>query len=632
MNQQLITSRRVSSRRSARRDMETSSSSSTLTNGGQWRAEEAVAGNWEALRALRELITSPLLYSRESRKLGLKWPRGLLLYGPPGTGKTSLVRAVVRECGAHLIVLSPHSVHRAHAGESERILREAFAEASSHAKLGKPSVIFIDEIDAICPRRDSRREQDIRLASQLFMLMDSNKSSSTSTSHVVVVASTNRVDAIDPALRRSGRFDTEIEVTTPSEAERFQILKLYTKRLSLDPDVNLQSLAAACNGYVGADLEALCREAALSALRKSSDGDLGGKICNITVDDFKHARSIVGPSITRGVTVEIPKVSWEDIGGLYELKKKLQQAVEWPLKHSSAFSRLGVSPIRGILLHGPPGCSKTTLAKAAGHAAQASFFSLSGAELFSMYVGEGEALLRNTFRRARLAAPSIIFFDEADVVAARRGGSSSGSTTVGERLLSTLLTEMDGLEQAKGILVLAATNRPHAIDAALMRPGRFDLVLYVPPPDLEARYEILRVHTRGMKVDPDVDLGQIAADTELFTGAELEGLCKEAGIVALREDISATLVCSRHFQTVRNSLKPALTREDINLYSSFMKNPLLRSSAPSKPRSNHRVKETKKLFILTIPITLGVIGFMLYGGMKYFLTSPDRVPKVLAST
>lgn len=550
------------------------SSSSTLTNGGggEWRAEQAVAGNREALIALRELITYPLLYSCESRQLGLQWPRGLLLYGPPGTGKTSLVRAVVRECGAHLIVLSPHSVHRAYAGESERILREAFAEASSHAKLGKPSVIFIDEIDAICPRRDSRREQDIRLASQLFMLMDSNKSSSMSTSHVVVVASTNRVDAIDPALRRSGRFDTEIEVTTPSEGERLQILKLYTKRLPLDPDVNLPSLAAACNGYVGADLEALCREAALSALRRSSDGDLGGKICNITVDDWKHARSIVGPSITRGVTVEIPKVSWEDIGGLYELKKKLQQAVEWPLKHSSAFSRLGVSPVRGILLHGPPGCSKTTLAKAAGHAAQASFFSLSGAELFSMYVGEGEALLRNTFRRARLAAPSIIFFDEADVVAARRGGSSSGSTTVGERLLSTLLTEMDGLEQAKGILVLAATNRPHAIDAALMRPGRFDLVLYVPPPDLEARHEILRVHTRGMKVDPDVDFRQIAADTELFTGAELEGLCKEAGIVALREDISATVVCSRHFQTVRNSLKPALTREDINLYSSFMKN------------------------------------------------------------
>ncbi|KAL3511035.1 hypothetical protein ACH5RR_030436 [Cinchona calisaya] len=615
--------------------MESSSGSATITasaSGGGWRAEEEVAGNSEALRTLRELITYPLLYSRESQKLGLKWPRGLLLYGPPGTGKTSLVRAVVRECGAYLIVISPHSVHRAHAGESERILREAFAEASSQAKLGKPSVVFIDEIDALCPRRDSRREQDIRVASQLFMLMDSNKSSSTSVSHVVVVASTNRVDAIDPALRRSGRFDTEIEVTTPSEDERFQILKLYTKKLPLDASVDLQALAASCNGYVGADLEALCREAALSAVRKSSDVNLGGNTCTVTVDDWTHARSIVGPSITRGVTVEIPKVSWEDIGGLKELKKKLQQAVEWPLKHSAAFSRLGVSPVRGILLHGPPGCSKTTLAKAAGHAAQASFFSLSGAELYSMYVGEGEALLRNTFRRARLAAPSIIFFDEADVVAAKRGGSSSGSTTVGERLLSTLLTEMDGLEQAKGILVLAATNRPHAIDAALMRPGRFDLVLYVPPPDLEARYEILRVHTRGMKVDVDVDLKRIAEDTELFTGAELEGLCKEAGIVALREDISATVVCNRHFQTVRKSLKPALSREEIYSYSSFMKNPLLRSSHPSKPRSKYVGKDAKKLLVLTFPVTIGAIGLILLAGAKYFLMAPNTVPKVLPST
>ncbi|KAK9277446.1 hypothetical protein L1049_006989 [Liquidambar formosana] len=409
-------------------------------NSEKWKAEEAIGGNAEALEALRELITFPLYYSRESRKLGLKWRRGLLLYGPPGTGKTSLVRAVVRECGAHLTVISPHSVHRAHAGESERILREAFSEASSHAMLGKPAVIFIDEIDVLCPRRDSR------------------------------------VDAIDPALRRSGRFDAEIEVTTPTEEERFQILKLYTKRIPLDPNVDLQAIAASCNGYVGADLEALCREATMSALRRSSDANEDAGVLCLTTEDWKLARSVVGPSITRGVTVEIPKVSWDDIGGLKDLKKKLQQAVEWPIKHSAAFSRLGISPMRGVLLHGPPGCSKTTLAKAAAHAAQASFFSLSGAELYSMYVGEGEALLRNTFQRARLAAPSIIFFDEADVVAAKRGGSSSSNITVGERLLSTLLTEMDGLEQAKGILVLAATNRPHAIDPALMRPGRFDLV------------------------------------------------------------------------------------------------------------------------------------------------------------
>ncbi|GFY88498.1 cell division cycle 48B [Actinidia rufa] len=578
------------------------------SNDGEWTAEEAIGGNAEALRALRELITFPLLYSRESRKLGLK---------------TSLVRAVVRECGAHLIVISPHSVHRAHAGESEKILREAFAEASSHAILGKPSVIFIDEIDALCPRRDSRhvkvkanfefgcngfckkwndvgivililREQDIRVASQLFMLMDSNKPSSRSLPQVIVVASTNRVDAIDPALRRAGRFDAEIEVTTPNEEERFEVLKLYTKKIPLDTSVDLQAIAASCNGFVGADLEALCREAAMCAVRKSSDANEEAGMRCLTMEDWKHARSVVGPSITRGVTMEIPKVSWEDIGGLKDLKKKLQQAVEWPLKHSAAFSRLGVSPVRGILLHGPPGCSKTTLAKAAAHAAQASFFSLSGAELYSMYVGEGESLLRNTFRRAHLAAPSIIFFDEADVVAAKRGGKSSSNIAVGERLLSTLLTEMDGLEQAKGILVLAATNRPHAIDAALMRPGRFDLVLYVPPPDLEARYEILNVHTRKMKLDNDVDLKQTAEDTELFTGAELEGLCREAGIVALREDISATVVCNRHFQTVRNSLKPALTREEVNAYSSFMKNPSLVSSGEFKSSGNENSKYSKR--------------------------------------
>lgn len=609
------------------------SSSGSTSCAGEWRAEEAIAGNAEALRVLRELITYPLLYSAESRKLGLKWPRGLLLYGPPGTGKTSLVRAVVQECGAHLIVISPHSVHRAHAGESEKILREAFSEASSHAKLGKPSVIFLDEIDALCPRRDSRREQEIRVASQLFMLMDSIKSSSTSVSHVVVVASTNRPDAIDPALRRAGRFDAEIEVTTPTEEERLHILKLYTKKLQLDVSVDLRAVAVSCNGYVGADLEALCREAAMSAVRKCSDSNIEDDSYSINMEDWKHARSVVGPSITRGVTVEIPKVSWEDIGGLKDIKKKLQQAVEWPLKHSEAFERLGVSPSRGILLHGPPGCSKTTLAKAAAHAAQASFFSLSGAELYSMYVGEGEALLRNAFRRARLAAPSIIFFDEADVVATKRGGSSSGSSTVGERLLSTLLTEMDGLEQAKGILVLAATNRPHAIDAALMRPGRFDLVLYVPPPDLDARFEVLSVHTRDMKLNNDVNLRQIAEDTELFTGAELEGLCREAGIVALRENISATVVSDRHFQTVKKSLKPALTKEEVASYSSFMNNRSERSAHSFESISSKRDnKQTKNLLVFAGPVTITVISIAMYIGVRYFLMSTETSTRELTST
>lgn len=597
----------------------------------KWKAEEAIGGNKAAVEALRELITFPLLYSSQAQKLGLKWPRGLLLYGPPGTGKTSLVRAVVRECDAHLTVISPHSVHKAHVGESEKVLREAFSQASSHVLSGKPSVVFIDEIDALCPRRDHRREQDVRIASQLFTLMDSKKPSKTSVPHIVVVASTNRVDAIDPALRRSGRFDAEIEVTIPTEEERFEILKLYTKKVTLDANVDLQAIATSCNGYVGADLEALCREATMSAVKRSSDANEFAGVLSITMEDWRHARSVVGPSITRGVTVEIPKVTWEDIGGLRDLKKKLRQAVEWPIKHSTAFSRLGISPVRGVLLHGPPGCSKTTLAKAAAHAAQASFFSLSGAELYSMYVGESEALLRNTFQRARLAAPSIIFFDEADVVAAKRGGSSSTNITVGERLLSTLLTEMDGLEQAKGILVLAATNRPQAIDAALMRPGRFDLVLYVPPPDLEARHEILCVHTRNMKVEDDVDLRSIAEETELFTGAELEGLCREAGIVALREDISATVVCNRHFQTVKGSLKPALTKEEIDSYSSFMKSQSLKSSGRFES-STSGSKSKKKTLVPFFSVTSCVVSIAILAAAKYFSMNAKQTSNELVVT
>ncbi|XP_064968351.1 cell division control protein 48 homolog B-like isoform X1 [Musa acuminata AAA Group] len=536
---------------------------------GRWRAEHAIAGNSGVMEALRELIIYPFLYANESRKLGLKWPRGLLLYGPPGTGKTSLVQAVVRECDAHLTMINPYSVHKSHAGESEKFLREAFSQAYSYASSGKPSVIFIDEIDAICPRRSSRREQESRIVGQLLTLMDGSKSSSRSHLHIVVVASTNRVDGIDPALRRPGRFDSEIEVTVPTIEERLQILELYSKNLQLDENVDLQSIAASCNGYVGADLEALCREAARFAYRRLSDSrDKDALI--LKMEDWENARAEVGPSMTRGITKEVSKVSWDDIGGLKDLKKKLQQAVEWPIKHADSFARLGISPVRGVLLHGPPGCSKTTLAKAAANAAQASFFSLSGAELYSKYVGEGEALLRRTFQKARLAAPSIVFFDEADAIAPKRGhgGSSGGNVSVGERLLSTLLTEMDGLELATGIIVLAATNRPHALDAALMRPGRFDLVLYVPPPDAEGRHEILRIHTRHMKLGKDVDLREVAESTDHFTGADLEGLCREAGMVALREDMSADSVCNRHFQTARDSLRPSLTKSMIEEYAS----------------------------------------------------------------
>lgn len=539
------------------------------TENSHWRSEEAIAGNVTALQALREIIVYPLVYAREAQIIGLKWPKGLLLYGSPGSGKTSLVRAIVRESDAHLTLISPQSVHRAHVGESEKLLRDAFSEAYALASTGKPSVIFIDEIDAICPPRDSRKQHESRIVGQLLTLMDGSKSSSKSLPPISVIASTNRLDGVDPALRRPGRFDSEIEVMTPSLEERLQILELHTKGLDLDHNVDLKVVAAACNGYVGADLEALCKESAKSAYSRSLGLTKVGRIPHLKIEDWEHARSEVGPSITRGIAKEIPNVSWDDVGGLKDLKRKLQQAVEWPIKYAHAFQKLGISPVRGILLHGPPGCSKTTLAQAVAHASQASFFSLSGADLFSKYVGEGEALMRRIFHKAQQSAPSIVFFDEADTIAPKRGGSSGGNVNVGERLLSTLLTEMDGLEQATGILVLAATNRPQDIDPALRRPGRFDLILYVPPPDAEARYEILRIHTCKMKLGEDVDLRQTAEATHLYTGADLTNLCREAGYVALRENISSKCVLGRHFRAATASLTPSLTESQIKEYSTF---------------------------------------------------------------
>ncbi|CAL4981655.1 unnamed protein product [Urochloa decumbens] len=473
------------------------------------RAEEAIAGNHKALQTLRELVTYPLLYARESRLLGLK---------------ASLVRAMAQECNAHLIMINPYSVHKAHVGEGEKFLREAFAEAYSQASRGRPALIFIDKIDVICPSRNNRRENEARIVGQLLTLMDGNKKSSKILPHIVVVASTTRVNDIDPALRRGGRFDSEVEVTVPTVEERLQILKLCAKNVHLDEKVDLQIVAASCNGYVGADLKDLCREAANLACHRIVDRD--EKVLKLLMEDWESARSMVVPSITKGENKEIPIVSWDDIGGLKDLKKELQKAVEWPIKYAAGFERLGIAPVRGVLLHGPPGCSKTTLAKAAAHATQASFFSLR-------------------------AGP---------------GGNSGGSVTVGERLLSTLLTEMDGLESATGIIVLAATNCLNAIDAALMRPGRFDKVLYVPPPDVEGRYEILRIKTQDMKLGEDVDLWKIAECTELFTGADLGGLCNEAGMTALREDLTASSVHNKHFQAVRSSLRPSLTKAEVDKY------------------------------------------------------------------
>lgn len=540
---------------------------------GKYKAEDIITGNSEALEALRELIIYPFLYAKEAQIHAIKWPKGLLLFGPPGTGKTSLVHAVAEECDAHLTMINPYFVHKASVGESEKYLREAFSKAYSSASSGKPSIIFIDEIDAICPPRNNRKGHESRIVSQLLPLMDGSKTTSKALPHIVVVATTNRVDAIDPALRRPGRFDLEIEVTVPTQEERFQILKLHSKNLCMDDNVDLQNIASSTNGYVGADLQSLCCEASRFAYQRMLKTGIYDNTIKLKMDDWENALSMQCPSITKGVSKEIAKVTWDDIGGLKDIKEKLKQAVEWPIKYADAFARLGISPVSGILLHGLPGCSKTTLAKAAVHAAQASFFSLSGAELYSKHVGEGEAYLRKIFHKARLAAPSIIFFDEADAIAPKRGdgGDSSGNDAVGERLLSTLLTEMDGLEQATGIIVLGATNRPQVIDPALMRPGRFDLVLHVPPPDAEGRYEILRIKTRKMRLGEDVDLMQVALCTDLFTGADLGLLCTEAGRLALRENTKAerVYIYARHFQAVINGMRSSLTKSEIEEYEKY---------------------------------------------------------------
>ncbi|KAK9854458.1 hypothetical protein WJX84_002500 [Apatococcus fuscideae] len=581
-----------------------------------------LAGLKTEVAALRELIEWPLKYATEAQQLGVRWPRGLLLHGPPGCGKSLAVQAVAAELQADLREVSASSVFGAYIGQSEKKLREVFEAAMEQAKLPgvQPIVLFLDELDALCPQRDASRPHEARVVAQLLTLLDSIQADADVAARLSVVAATNRPHSIDAALRRPGRFDRELAVSTPGPEERASILQMHTAFAPLSPQVNLQRIAAACQGFSGADLAALAREAAMAAIADAAGPMLSGhrlglraqdaaaqslpagpmdaeaqgsitsnsaaasrtssaNICSGSVAsssdphgptgsaqnkghqqtdclnpsdperpsaDFEVAMQRIGPSITRDFTVELTPVSWKDIGGLEDVKQRLQQAIVWPLEHSDSFHRLGLSACRGVLLYGPPGCCKTTLARAAATASKATFLTLSGAQLWSMYVGEGEALLRATFRRARLAAPAILFLDEIDALAGKReggaGNGSRGAGDVGTRLLSTLLTEMDGLEHATGVQVLAATNRPRAVDAALLRPGRLDTLLFVPPPDQQGRLQALRIHSHAMPLHPDVSLELLAEETRYFTGAELEGLCREAALSALREDLQGCIL------------------------------------------------------------------------------------------
>ena len=499
---------------------------------------EDIGGLKEEIRKIREMVELPLKYPELFERLGIEAPKGVLLYGPPGTGKTLLAKAVANETNAAFFSISGPEIMSKYYGESEERLREIFRQAEENA----PSIIFIDEIDAIAPKREEvTGEVEKRVVAQLLALMDGLKPRG----RVVVIGATNRPNALDPALRRPGRFDREIEIGVPNKQGRFEILQIHTRNMPLADDVDLEKIASITHGFVGADLAALCKEAAMRALRRIlpeidfEKDTIPAEILNkivVTMNDFMEALKDVEPSAMREVLVEVPNVRWDDIGGLHNVKLELQEAVEWPLKYPELFEHMDARPPKGILLYGPPGTGKTLLAKAVATESEANFISIKGPEILSKWVGESEKAVREVFRRAKQAAPSIIFFDEIDAIAPVRG-SGYGDSHVTERVISQLLTEMDGIEELRGVVVLAATNRPDIVDPALLRPGRFDKLLYVPPPDLETRKEILRIHLRKKPLSEDIDIDDIAKRTEGYTGADLAAVCNTAVMLAIREHI-----------------------------------------------------------------------------------------------
>ena len=498
---------------------------------------EDIGGLKEEVRKVREMIELPMRHPELFEKLGIEPPKGVLLVGPPGTGKTLLAKAVANEAGANFYVINGPEIMSKYVGETEENLRKIFEEAEENA----PSIIFIDEIDAIAPKRDEASgEVERRLVAQLLTLMDGLKGRG----QVVVIGATNRPNALDPALRRPGRFDREIVIGVPDREGRKEILQIHTRNMPLAEDVDLDYLADVTHGFVGADLAALCKEAAMRALRRVLPSiDLEAEEIpkevldnlKVTMDDFKEALKDVEPSAMREVLVEVPNVKWEDIGGLEEVKQELREAVEWPLKAKEVFEKIGVRPPKGVLLFGPPGTGKTLLAKAVANESGANFISVKGPEIFSKWVGESEKAIREIFRKARQSAPCIIFFDEIDAIAPKRGRDLSSAVT--DKVVNQLLTELDGMEEPKDVVVIAATNRPDIIDPALLRPGRLDRVILVPVPDEKARLDIFKIHTRGMNLAEDVSLEELAKKTEGYTGADIEALCREAAMLAVRESI-----------------------------------------------------------------------------------------------
>ncbi len=531
---------------------------------------EDIGGMKDVIQRVRELVELPLKHPEIFRRLGIEPPKGILLYGPPGCGKTLLAKAIANETNAYFIAINGPEIMSKYYGESEQRLREIFEEAKKNA----PAIIFIDEIDAIAPKRDEVvGEVERRVVAQLLALMDGLESRG----DVIVIAATNRPNALDPALRRPGRFDREIEIPLPDKQGRLEILQIHTRNMPLASDVDLERLAEMTRGFTGADLAALVREAAMHALRRYlpyidlSQDTIPPEVLErmeVRMEDFLAALREVVPSGLREVYVEVPEVHWEDIGGLEEAKQQLREAVEWPLKHPEMFRRMGIEPPKGILLFGPPGVGKTLLAKAAATESGANFIAVRGPEILSKWVGESEKMIREIFRKARHYAPAIIFFDEIDAIAPARGlGYDSSGVTY--RIVNQLLAEMDGIEPLTNVVVIAATNRPDLLDPALLRPGRFDKLIYVPPPDMKARLEILRIHTRKTPLAEDVDLEVIAQKTEGYSGADLEALVREAALLALREDKNATKVRMEHFMKALKIVRPSITPEMVRFYEEW---------------------------------------------------------------
>ncbi|HET7404945.1 MAG TPA: CDC48 family AAA ATPase [Candidatus Bathyarchaeia archaeon] len=543
---------------------------------------EDIGGLRPVIQKVREMIELPLRHPELFERLGVEAPKGVLLHGPPGTGKTLLARAVASETNANFLSIGGPEIMSKYYGESEERLREVFKEAQENA----PSIVFIDEIDSIAPKREEvTGEVEKRVTSQLLSLMDGLQSRG----KVVVIGATNRPNAIDPALRRPGRFDREIEIGVPDRDGRLEVLEIHTRGMPLSEDVDLKKLADVTHGFVGADLEALAKEAAIRALRRilpeinleaqSIPGDILNKII-VKMSDFQDALKEIDPSAMREVLVEIPDISWEQIGGLEDVKEELREAVEWPLKYPDLFAQLNAIPPKGLLLYGPPGTGKTLLAKAVAHESESNFISVKGPELLNKFVGESEKSVREVFRKARQASPCIIFFDEIDSVAPMRG-SSMGDAHVTERVISQFLTEMDGLEELRNVVIVAATNRPDIIDPALLRPGRFDRLLFVPPPDVEARRQIFKIHTRKTPLAEDVNTDEFAKRTEGYTGADIASLSNTAVMLALREHISKAKdpedakkrakglkVAKRHFDEALLKIKP-MSSEELKMYERF---------------------------------------------------------------